>query len=284
MAEADLDERRGARPDRAQGQGPRVPGGVPGGLRRAGSRCRAAASPLRLPDALLRGRPARRRRPPPGGAAALLRRHDAREGRAASSPRPPTTATARARKVSRFVVEALDLPSPTRRSRARAGALEALAGISRRRPSRAPAERAARPATTCSCACPTARSTTTRPARSSTATSTTPRAAPHPPPRRLRQRDPQGGAAPLRGAAWPVGPFSRRRPRRRIPRRLGVRGLSLPRARGARLRAGEETLRRFLPGGATAPWNPTGVEQEFAFARSSRNRGAGPLRPRGRER
>ena len=78
--------------------------------------------------------------------------------------------TARTRKVSRFVVEALDLPSPaprrgaprrSRRWRAQAPAPEPAAAASRR----------AIPRTSC-CGSPTARSTTTRPARSSTATST----------------------------------------------------------------------------------------------------------------
>ena len=78
--------------------------------------------------------------------------------------------TSRARKVSRFVVEALDLPSPKPVSR-KTAPLEALArhapGARALAGSRAPDPRA----TSC-CGSPTTRSTTTRPARSSTATCT----------------------------------------------------------------------------------------------------------------
>ena len=72
--------------------------------------------------------------------------------------------TSRARKVSRFVIEALDLPSPRPRAAQDASPLEALA---RHAPvlEPPPAGGAGDPARTSCCASPTARSTTTRPAR-----------------------------------------------------------------------------------------------------------------------
>ena len=78
--------------------------------------------------------------------------------------------TSRARKVSRFVVEALDLPSPKpalAQDRAARGARAPRAGP------RAPAPgEVADPRGRARCGSPTTRSTTTRPARSSTATCT----------------------------------------------------------------------------------------------------------------
>ena len=67
---------RGARADRAQGQGPRVPGRVPGRLRREQvPACSAAATPLELPErARQGGARGRGDAPPARGAAALLRR------------------------------------------------------------------------------------------------------------------------------------------------------------------------------------------------------------------
>ena len=78
--------------------------------------------------------------------------------------------TSRARKVSRFVVEALDLPSPKPLSAEDLGPRGPRAERARPRAS-APGRGRRSPRTSC-CASPTARSTTTRRARSSTATST----------------------------------------------------------------------------------------------------------------
>ena len=176
--------------------------------------------------------------------------------------------TARARKVSRFVVEALDLPSPApppRKSRA----LEALA---RHQP--APDPEAARrirrcPTSEVAAPCRSGRSTTTGPARSSTSTSTgcacrssstTASSTAAPCTRRCRSTSARGWRPAVR----------RGRPGRRLPRGLGVGGLPLPRARGAAAARGGGGAAPLPPRGGGAPLAPTGVEQEFAFYRRPR--------------
>ena len=161
---------RGPRPDRAQGEGPRVPPRLPGGLRRVEVPAAAAGGPGGAArGAREGGAHRRRRRPPPGGAPPLLRRHDPR----------PRRARAHLRQRLRHLARAKGLPL---RGRGPRPAVAQAPSRARRRPSRPsratpplpslrPRARSRSPRTS-SCASPTARSTTTRPARSSTATST----------------------------------------------------------------------------------------------------------------
>ena len=99
--------------DAPQGEGAGVAGRLPRRARRRplpGPRAaRAAGRPGRAPARRL----PQRRRPRAGGAAALLRRDDPGPRRARARPTRSTTAGKRTRRVSPFVLEALDLPAGT---------------------------------------------------------------------------------------------------------------------------------------------------------------------------
>ena len=172
--------------------------------------------------------------------------------------------TARARKVSRFVVEALDLPSPRRV--ARDGRRSKRSRAISRAPEPRPAAAAAIPDDETAAARPTARSTTTRPARSSTATCTccACRSSTHHA-RRLRQRHAQGGAAATSSAGSPA---SRSTPRTLIAafRAAWVSEGFLSREHEERAPARGRGDAAALPrAGGERPLAPAAVEQEFAF-------------------
>ena len=137
--------------------------------------------------------------------------------------------TARARKLSRFVVEALDLPSPRPVSR-RTAPLEALAREAPAPEPQAggrdgdPGGRAAAALLPADRRLRDLPAQVPLPARAARAAARAPR-------RRLRPRGPRGGAQPLRAAARRRD-ARRRRARRRVPLRLGLGGLPVARARG----------------------------------------------------
>ena len=163
--------------------------------------------------------------------------------------------TARARKISRFVVEALDLPSAAPAPAEEPGARGAGAPSARPRP--AGPSRGAHPREPDAAPLVDADRRLPHVPAQVPLRPHPPRPAPDPPPRRLRQRDPQGGAAALRGA--PRGPCVRRGgPDRRVPRLLGLRRLPLPRARGAPSRGGGGDAAPLLPPAGDGPVAPDG--------------------------
>ena len=216
--------------------------------------------------------------PPARGAAALLRGDDAGQGRAGPDLGRATTARARARKVSRFAVEALDLPSPapaprkTRRSK-RWRAISPRRSRARRRSA------AVRRRDRCCLSLPPDRRLRDLPAQvpvhppsracrssSITASSTAARCT-----RRCRQhfraRGSQGRPSPR--TTWS-------RPSARPGSRKGFLSREHEEQRLRRGRGGAAALPP--RGGARPAARPTGVEQEFAFY-VERTQRAGPLRP-----
>ena len=154
--------------------------------------------------------------------------------------------TARARKVSRFVVEALDLPHPAPAPR-KSRALEALA---RHQPPPEPrvAPEGEIPEDERAAPVPLPdRRLRDLPSQ----VPLRPRAAgpaPGPPHGGLRARDPRGGAPDVRGPSRRPH-LLRGRPRGGVPGGLGVRGLPLPRARGAAPAGGGGDAAALLPRG-----------------------------------
>ena len=153
---------RGARPDRPQGEGPRVPARLPRGLRRVEVPAPAAGRPaVAARGAREGGAHRRRQRPSPGGEAALLRRHDPGARRAGAHLGERLRHLARA--------EGLALRGRgARPALAQAPVAEDLAPrgprAERARARARPRAESRSPRTSC-CACPTGRSTTTRRAR-----------------------------------------------------------------------------------------------------------------------
>ncbi len=154
---------RGARPDRPQGEGPRVPDRLPRGLRRVEVPPAAAGRPaVAARGAGEGGADRRRQRSPPRGATPLLRRHDPGARRAGAHLGQRLRHLARAEGLAlrgggaRPAVAEARLDGRRRPSRRSRG--------TRRLPSPCPRWTSRSPRTS-SCGSPTARSTTTRPAR-----------------------------------------------------------------------------------------------------------------------
>ena len=283
VAEADARRRRRPRPHRAQGQGPRVPGRLPGGLRRAASSpCSARRDPLELPADLAAG-----------GARAAATPHLHEERRlfyvAMTRAKDELVLTSAADYGTARAAQGLALrgggarPALARAARrARAGPWRRWPATSRRPGAGAPASRPLPDSEIAAPVLPADRRLPDLPAQVQVRPPAA-RAAARPPPRRLRQRGAQGGAGAL--------PRARRGPRR-SPRttwsppsaRPGSRRASSPAStRSSGWRAGEEALRRFHRAGGGAPLR---AHRRGAGVRVLRgpHAGAGPLRPRGRGR
>ena len=173
--------------------------------------------------------------------------------------------TARARKVSRFVVEALDLPSPAPAPR-KSQALEALARH-QPRAGAAPGRRSRRcpPEESCPCRSAQIDDYQTCPLKYKYVHRLRVPAA-RPPPHRLRQRHAQGGAGSTSARGSEGRPFGEDDLVAAFRAAWVSEGFLSREHEEQRLRAGEETLRRFHGEEADATrWRRPRVEQEFAF-------------------